>query len=153
MKHMILLALCGLGLGLGLGLAACKKENPAPVATAFGQDYPYSFANEVRLPVVENPELTLTVTELSYSICPSNANCLVPDQVSPTLRIADAAGQVQQLSLPVAGHQRNSADWIDTASVRANGRRYLLYFSKWSAGGKRDNVQKKDIVVTLRVVK
>ena len=144
---LLLLALCG------LGLTACKKDSSAPAAVLFDQDYSYHFASEVRLPAVENPELTVTVADLSYSICPSNANCFLPDRISPTLRVADAAGQVQQLTLPVPGHQRTSADWIDTTAVRANGRRYLFYFSTWSTGGKRDNVQKKDITVTLRIMK
>ena len=147
MKLLLLLALCG------LGLTGCKKDTPAPTAAAFNQNYSCHFANEVRLPAVENPELTVTVADLSYSICPGNSICFLPDRVSPTLRIADAAGQVQQLTLPVPGHQRTSADWIDTTTVRANGRRYLFYFSTWSTGGKHDNVQKNDITVTLRVMK
>jgi hypothetical protein len=147
MKSTLLLALCG------LSLTACKKDDSAPTAVAFDQDYAYHIAGSVRLPTVENPELTVTVADLSYSICPSNSICFLPDRVSPILRIADAAGQVQQLTLPVPGHQRTSADWIDTTTVRANGRRYLFYFSTWSSGGKRDNVQKKDITVTLRVTK
>jgi len=136
---------------LGLSLAGCKKNVPVLPAASFDQDFPYRFADEVRLPTVENPELTVTVADLDYSICPSSAYCFVGDYVIPTLRIVDAVGQVQQLTL----HQQPSEQLpcSDTTTVRANGRRYLLCFRKWSTNGKRDNVLKKDIVVTLRIVK
>ncbi|MBF9141168.1 hypothetical protein [Hymenobacter properus] len=45
------------------------------------------------------------------------------------------------------------SDWIDTASVRANGRRYLLTYVKWQVQGDYHAATKENIKCTFRVAK
>ncbi|MFD2720728.1 hypothetical protein ACFST9_18550 [Hymenobacter monticola] len=138
---------------LSLSLFACKKndaESPAAVAAGFSQDFALLYRQQASLPQPAQPELTITVTDLQFSICPRNANCFMADYARPTLRITDAQGGTQQLTMPVILGSR-SADWIDTTSVRANGRRYVLTYLKWQVPGDYHAATKENIKLTFRV--
>jgi len=154
-KYLLLLSL------LGIGLASCSKtddQRPA-ITTDFDQDFSLHHKQEAQLSTATNPELTLTLADLQYSICPPNANCAAPDLVSPTLRIADAAGQAQQLTLPLTRIRQSNQNWVDTTYVRANGRRYLLTYRNWAlTGANAPNSSeaypgKANVAVVLRVAR
>ncbi|MDO7854174.1 hypothetical protein [Hymenobacter convexus] len=139
---------------LGLGLSSCKKddaENPAVVTAGFNQDFSLYSQQQASLPLPTQPELAIAVTDLRFSICPRNANCLVADYAVPTLRITDAQGSMQQLNIPTNFYGRRTSDWIDTTSVRANGRRYLLTYVNWQVQGDYYAATKENIKLTFRV--
>ncbi|MDB5235408.1 MAG: hypothetical protein JWR44_2401 [Hymenobacter sp.] len=158
-KHLVL------ALG-ALAFSGCAKKDsadengPATVTAAIGQDFSLSYQQKARVPALGSPELTLTVTELQYAFCPKNMLCIVADFVAPTLSIADAQGQTQVLTLPRTPNRVSSAAWIDTTSIRANSRRYLITYVRWdiangawNAPGGPGYPAKGDISVVLRVTK
>ena len=138
---------------LALGLLSCKKDDATPITTDFNQKFSLYYRQQAALPTASPPELSLEVTELRYTICPKNANCLVADFAAPTLRITDAQGQSQQVTIPANTFGNRTPDWIDTASFRANGRRYLLTYVDWKAKGDYHSAKREDIFVELRVTK
>lgn len=143
---------------LGLNLGACREAAPAPdgpAAANFGQEFTLYPQQQAQAPATNAPELTVTLTDLDFTYCPPNVNCLVGTSVSPKLSITDARGQTQQLALPLARPRTPNPAWIDSTTIRANGQRYLIYYHKWTipsppAG---QSPQKKDISVTLRITK
>ena len=154
-KHFLLAA-------LGLSLAACQKDEmdivPATVESRFDRDFTLAYRQQVKLPSASQPELTITVTDIQSTFCPENFACLVGTTATPVLHVKDTQGQTQQV-LPARGklpYNVNAGGWIDTISVRANGRRYLLYYVKWRLDANRsqqDRANKDDFTVTLRVKK
>ncbi|MCC3152062.1 hypothetical protein [Hymenobacter sp. BT770] len=141
---------------IGLGLFSCKKDNagnPTAVAAGFNQEFSLYLQQQASLPQLTQPELTIAVTDLRYAICPRNANCLIADYAVPTLRISDAQGGTQQLTIPENFSGRKNSDWIDTASVRANGRRYLLTYVAWRVQGDYHAATKGNIQLTFRIAR
>ena len=137
-----------------LGGCSSKEDGPQTVAAAFDQDFSLHYRQSASLPAAASaPELTIAVAELDYSICPKNVNCVAPDYAAPTLTITAANGQPQQLKLPVEGIRPYSPTWIDTASVRANGRRYVVYYRSWTADRSKDMPGRADITLNLRVAR
>ncbi|UOQ81466.1 hypothetical protein [Hymenobacter sp. 5414T-23] len=126
---------------------------PATVNSAFDQEFALNYRQQAFLPSTNQPELTVEATELSYAFCPRNARCLIPDYVWPTLTVTDAQGLTQQIKLPANQERTYTAGWIDTTSVRANGRRYLLYYLNWQVQPGNDAPQKKDITTRYRISK
>jgi len=153
MKRHLLLCL------LGLNLVACKKTDPAPdnapVAANFDQEFTLYPQQQAKVPGTSAPELTVTLTDLEFTYCPPAAACLVGTSVFPKLSITDAQGQTQLLALPLVRSRMSNPAWIDTTHIRANGRRYLVYYHKWniSTPPMGQSPQKKDISVTLRITK
>ncbi|GAA4008129.1 hypothetical protein GCM10022408_20310 [Hymenobacter fastidiosus] len=160
MKNYLLLAT------LGLSLAACQKDEkedeayvvPAPVTVAFNQDFSLTYQQLAQIPTAPNPELQVALAEVQYTYCPAGACsdnsslvCAVGTNVFPRLRVTDAAGQSQQIALPANRPAAGTPNWIDTTSVRANGRRYVLYYVKWKM--LKCNPARHDFSVTLRVTK
>ena len=149
-KHFLLLF-------IGLHLLACSKDStepvPAAIITAFGQEFDLRYRQQALLTALQSPELTVKLTDLSYAICPKNSLCFLPDSATPTLAITDAQGQTQQLILGGSHPRPNTFDYLDSASVRANGRRYMVYFTKWRIDGAASAPQQKDFLITLRVAK
>lgn len=142
---------------LGLHLLACSKDSagpfPAPTATAFNQEFDLRYQQQALLTSLQNPELTVKLADISYAICSKNSICFMADYAAPALDITDAQGQTQQLTLGLRVPRPITPDYIDSASVRANGQRYRLYFVRWRLNGAPDSPQKKDFTVTLRVTK
>ncbi|WBA43474.1 hypothetical protein [Hymenobacter canadensis] len=146
---------------LVVGLGACQKSDnnedatPAAMEAAFSQDFTLSYRQQALLPTVAQPELTVELADLQYSICPKNARCFTANFVFPLLAITDAQGRTQQLKMPVnntTGLQTGA--FIDTASVRANGRRYLVQYTSWQAKETdRNYAEKQDLSVKLRITK
>lgn len=139
-------------------LAACNKSGsdagPKSVATGFGQDFTLQYRQEATLPPESKPELTVLLEELDYRICPKNARCFLPDLVSPTLAITAADGQTQRVLLPSSDQQQISSSLPpDTTSIRANGRRYVVYYKDWGGDYDRDKLAKKDFRLTFRLEK
>ena len=122
------------------------------VGATFNQNFKLNYLQQAVLRTAGRPELAVTVADLSYSFCPSNAYCLVADFVAPNLNVADAQGRTQVVTMPVLLAPRNAA-WIDTTSIRANGRRYLLYYNSWSVRAGVARPAKADISVIFRVTK
>ncbi|MBT9394466.1 hypothetical protein KLP40_14940 [Hymenobacter sp. NST-14] len=153
MKHYLLAA------ALLPALAACHKSDnddaaPAPVAAEFNQDFALRYRQSATLPTAQTPELTLLVEDLQFSICPKNVNCFLPDFANPTLAIAAADGSTQQLQLARNIASPSSPNWIDTASIRANGRRYVVYYKSWALdAGRQDSPRKQDFTLNFRVEK
>lgn len=135
--------------------ASCNSEvEPQAVSSAFDQGFDLRYRQSATLPSVAPPELTVLVEDLQFSICPSNARCSVPDHVLPTLAISGRDGQTQLLKLPSSGRLFVNSQYPDSASVRANGRRYVVYFTEWKlAAGKQDTPSKQDFTISLRVEK
>ncbi|GAA4008121.1 hypothetical protein GCM10022408_20300 [Hymenobacter fastidiosus] len=144
----------------GLSLLACQKtdeENdvaPAAVVAAFNAEFSLHYQQAARLPAATQPELTVEVTDLDYFFCPKDVLCcFVTSFVAPTLSVTDAQGRVQQVKLTANASREYTPAWIDTTSVKANGQRYVLYYTKWNTGSRREQAGKKDVSVTLRVTK
>lgn len=143
---------------LTLALLSCKKEEgepdmTLPIAAGFNQDFALYYRQQAALPASSRPELTVEVAELRYFICPKNARCFAADFAVPTLRIIDAQGQPQQLVIPANTFGHRTSEWIDTASFRANGRRYLMTYLSWKVKGDYQSATGEDISVALRVTK
>lgn len=144
-----------------LSLGACQKSDnqddvtPAAITSAFSQDFTLSYWQQAMLPAATQPELTVALTDLHYSICPKNARCFTANSVFPLLAITDAQGQMQQLKMPLnhtTGLQTGA--FIDTASVRANGRRYLVQYTSWQAQETdRNYAEKQGLSVELRITR
>ena len=124
----------------------------AALNASFDQDFKLYYLQQAVLRTAGRTELAVAVADLSYSFCPSNAYCLVADFVAPKLSVADAQGRTQVVSLPVLSAPRNAA-WLDTTSIRANGRRYLLYYKSWSVRAGVARPAKTDISAIFRVTK
>jgi hypothetical protein len=142
---------------LGLSSVACKKTDPdvgahTPLAAGFDQSFSLHYQQSALLPTFNQPELTVAVADLNYTFCPKNVQCVVGTSAWPTLRITDAQGQAQQVKLPTNLVRPNPA-WLDTTSLRANGQRYLLYYTKWELDAGQDSPQKKDFSIVLRITK
>ncbi|GGG57142.1 hypothetical protein [Hymenobacter glacieicola] len=142
-----------------LALAACQSSDtateavPAAVVVGFDQEFSLYYRQQAKLPVTNSAELTVSVAELQYSFCPPNARCFVADFVAPTLSITDQRGQTQQVKMPVSQARTRAANWIDTTSVRANNRRYVLYYHRYIVAENVTQPQKKDLSVVLRITK
>ncbi len=143
---------------LGLSLAACQRadeENdivPAAVATTFDQDFSLNYRQQATVSSASSqPELTVAVADLNYKFCPKNAYCFTADFVNPTLSVTDEQGQTQEVKLSMRRMTGNYPAWSDTASVRANGRRYMFYYIIYDVKAGCDNPEKKDISIALRV--
>lgn len=106
-------------LGLLL-LLSCEKENSVlDVAASFNQEFRLRFTQSARLPEVNQPELTLTVTDIVDTRCPP---CGAPGTAKTVLRVQDQVGQQQTLTLCLYC----GTEFSDTLTVRANRRRYQL---------------------------
>ena len=141
---------------LVLSLFSCRKDEetiPLPITADFNQNFALYYRQQVTLPLAVPLEIKLEVTDLRYNICPKKANCFVPDFAAPTLLITDAQGQSQQVTIPANTFGRRTPDWIDTASFRANGRRYLLTYVDWKVQGDYHSAKRENISVELRVTK
>ncbi|TGD79584.1 hypothetical protein [Hymenobacter wooponensis] len=142
-----------------MSLLACDKNSgdtnvvPAAVSSTFDQEFTLNYRQQALLPSATRPELVVEATDLTYSFCPKNARCFVPDFVWPTLTITDAQGQTQQVKLPVNQERTYAADLLDSTSVRANGRRYVLYYLNWQVQQGNDDPQRKDIAMRYRIGK
>lgn len=141
-----------------MSLAACassEKENdvvPKPITSSFNQDFSLNYQQQASLPLTGQTELTVTTTDLRYAICPKDSRCFTADFVWPTLSIVDAQGQTQEIQMPSNQQQVFSTSFLDTTSVRANGRRYVLQYTRYQVEIGDDTPQKKDISVVLRVI-
>lgn len=141
-------------------LGACQKsENdedvtPATIESEFSQDFTLGYRQRALLPAATQPELTVELTDLQYSICPKNARCFGANFVFPILAITDAQGQTQQVKMP-ANHTTGLryGPFVDTTSIRANGRRYLLQYTEWRVKADCEQPEKKDLSVALRISK
>ena len=144
---------------LSLFLGACKNNTPAPYGDnptqTFNQEFTLKSQQQAQLLNLGTPELTVTLKDLDFTYCPPAAACFVGTNVFPKLTITDAQGQSQQLALPLARVRTFNPAWIDTTNIRANGRRYLLYYRRWNlpALTAGEIPQKKDISITLEVTK
>lgn len=140
-------------------LTACHKSDkddttPAVITTGFSQDFALRHRQSATLPTAQTPELTLLVEDLRFSICPKNVNCIAPDFAAPTLAITAADGSTQQLKLPRDLPRVSNPNWLDSASVRANGRRYVVYYKSWALdAGRQDDPRKQDFILNFRVEK
>ena len=151
-KHLLVVA-------LGLGITACSKaeeENdvtPAAITAAFDQDFNLNYRQQATISSSSQTELAVAVEDLQYGFCPKSAYCFIADFVNPTISVTDIGGQTQHVKLPVVGRTNLSYNWIDSASVRANGKRYVLYYMMYEVKAERDNPEKKDISVKLHIAK
>ncbi|TGE28195.1 hypothetical protein [Hymenobacter metallicola] len=117
--------------------SACQKTAidpeaaPQDFAVDFNKDFGLHHRQQATLPATSGAELTLRLEELHTSFCPEGMMCIVGPSAWPVLTISDANGQQQQLTLPKNQARTWSGTWLDTASIRANGRRYLLTYTQW----------------------
>lgn len=152
MKKYLLLAVISLSLG------ACQKADeeviPNAITSAFDQDFTLNYRQQALLPSSSQPELTIRLADLQYNFCPKDVICcFMPNSVAPIFNVTDEQGQTQEVKLPIYSLNRNYPNWIDTISVRANGRRYILYHTKYNVKEGNDQPEKKDISVDLRITK
>ncbi|AII53420.1 hypothetical protein [Hymenobacter sp. APR13] len=154
MKQYLLLAALTVSLGACQETDSNEDATPVAIEAQFSQDFTLSYRQQAILPTVIQPELTIELVDLQYSICPKNARCFGANFAFPILAVTDAQGQTQQLKMPVnhtTGLRYGS--FVDTTSVRANGRRYLLQYTEWSVKSDCDQPEKKDLSVALRITK
>ncbi|PJJ60908.1 hypothetical protein [Hymenobacter chitinivorans] len=124
-------------LALALGLGACQKSTvdpqlPAPdFAVDFDKDFALHYRQQAFLPGTGSRELTIQLEDLNTTYCPEGLQCAVGPSAWPVLAITDAQGQSQQLRLPDGPQRSALGAWLDTTSIRANGRRYLLTYTVW----------------------
>ena len=153
MKKHLLLSL------MALGLAACEKTDVGhsrePIVAPFSQDFSLLYQQVASLDASNQPELVVALTDVQHSICPLSATCVAADFVAPTLTITSNSGQTQQVTFSRSTPRTPNANFIDSTSIRANGRRYLLYYRKWHVPTlpMGQIPQKKDISVTLQVMR
>ncbi|HEX8425318.1 hypothetical protein [Hymenobacter sp.] len=145
-----------LATAIGLSLAACSKADdedvtPIAITSAFDQNFSLNYRQQASLPSSSQPELTVAVEELDYTFCPKNAYCILADFANPTLGVTDRGGQTQQVKFLMPGRTTNYPDWMDTTSVRANGKRYVFYYIMYNVKAGCDNPGKEDISVKLRI--
>lgn len=155
-------------LALGWSLTACEKadsevKSKAVGTFAFGQDFKLDYQQAAQAPAGSSAEgqaseLQITVDDIDFTYCPTvecsgnpTLRCAVGTTVLPTLLVLDAAGNRQQLRLPTNQLRVGNSNWLDTTSVRANGRRYLLHYVKWQLNA--CNPRKQDFSIFLRVTK
>lgn len=145
---------------LVVNLSACQKSDnnedvtPAAIESKFSQDFTLGYRQQAMLPTATQPELTVELTDLQYSICPKNARCFGANFVFPILAITDAQGQTHQIKMPV-NHTTGlrNGSFVDTTSIRANGRLYLLQYTDWAVRAGCDQPERKDLSVDLRIIK
>lgn len=122
---------------VGLGLLSCQKTTtdpasvPADIEARFGQEFSLHHRQQVRLPSAAQPALTVRMTGLAYTYCPSEARCFVPDFAWPTLQLVDAQGHSAELVLPRNAESARSLSLLDTASVVIGGQRYGVQYARW----------------------
>lgn len=123
-----------------LSLLSCRKDNPAPeavpapIVAGFGQEFKLHYQQRVELPGAACPELTVQMTDLSWTYCPQDVQCIIASFAWPTLQFTDAQGQVTQLKLPQNSSQAHALGLLDTASVVSGGRRYAVTYARWELG-------------------
>ena len=142
----------------GLSLTACQKADedvtPSAIISAFNQDFTLNYRQQALLPSASQPELTIGLADLQYNFCPKDVICcFVPNSAAPIFNVTDEQGQTQEVKLPIYGMNRNYPNWMDTISVRANGRRYVVYYTKYDVKEGTDQPEKKDISIELRITK
>lgn len=146
-----------LGSMMLLTLGACQDSAsdaaPSAIAAEFNQDFALNYRQQATLPTASLRELTLVVTDIQYSFCPKNARCFTADFVAPTVQVTDAQGQTQQVKMPANQPSAATSNWIDTTSLRANGRRYTLYYKRWIVTENVEQPQRKDLTVVLHVAR
>ncbi|UOQ64689.1 hypothetical protein [Hymenobacter volaticus] len=144
---------------LGLSVVACSKTDeevgPTAIAVPFNEDFSLSYRQQAVLPSSNQPELTVSLTDMQLSFCHKGAICCFGPSypVYPTFLVTDAQGQSQEVKFPANQIGTYNTNWLDTTSVRANGQRYLLYYLKYNLKAEKDQPAKKDVMVTLRVTK
>lgn len=122
---------------LALGLGACQKSTvdpqvPVPdFAVDFDKDFALHHRQQAFLSSTSSPELTIQLEDLTTTYCPEGLQCIVGPSAWPLLAITDGQGQTQQLRLPDGPQHSAIGAWLDTTSIRANGRRYLLTYTVW----------------------
>lgn len=124
-----------------LSLAGCQKatvepeQAPADTQAVFEADFSLQYQQQAFLPGPNQPELTLRLEDLKYTFCPEGMMCFVGPSAWPELNVTDAQGRMQRVILPPFNAQRvPNAAWLDTTSVRANNRRYVLTYQRWEIG-------------------
>lgn len=150
-KHLLLAT-------FGLIVFSCTKADedvmPSAITSTFDQDFVLSYRQQALLSSSSQPELTVGLADLQYKFCPKDVICcFMPNSVAPTFNVTDEQGQTQEVKLPMYSMNRNYPSWLDTISVRANGRRYLVYYIKYDVKEGTDQPEKKDILIGLRITK
>jgi hypothetical protein len=145
-----------------LSLGACQKSTVDPGITAsdyrvdFDKDFALHYQQQATLPATGAAELAVRLDELAYSFCPEGLTCIAGPSAWPTLAITDAQGQTQSLKLPYDRPRPNHVAWLDTSSIRANGRRYLLTYTVWEVDrtlAKGEMPAKQDFALWFHVTK
>ncbi|GAA4383169.1 hypothetical protein [Hymenobacter koreensis] len=149
-------------MAIGMGLVSCQKTTADPNATPkaieapFDQDFTLHYRQQAFLTSAQQPELTLRVAELDCSFCPEGVTCFAPSMAWPSLDVTDAQGQTRRVKLPANRVREYTPAWLDTTSVVANGRRYLLTYAGWSVTRKlavREMPHRADFALRFRVAK
>ncbi|UOQ71400.1 hypothetical protein [Hymenobacter cellulosilyticus] len=107
------------------------ERSAADFAIGFEQDFALHHQQQAFLPATTSPELTVRLDEAYTTYCPEGLQCIVGPSAWPKLAITDAQGQTQEVRLPKNRPSSNRVTWLDTTNIKANGRRYLLTYTRW----------------------
>ncbi|OGX83339.1 hypothetical protein BEN47_03330 [Hymenobacter lapidarius] len=101
-------------------LTGCQKDDSAAprIDAPFDKQVALRQQQSGAFPSQRAPELTITFDKISDSRCPEDVTCGWGGEVETTLTVRDENGAVQAIALKLPGR--------DSATVQANGRRYLV---------------------------
>ncbi|WP_035560834.1 hypothetical protein [Hymenobacter sp. IS2118] len=105
-------------------LTGCQKDDSAAprIDAPFDQQVTLRPQQSGAFPNQRKPELTITVDKISDSRCPEDVMCVWAGEVETTLTVRDENGAAQALTLKLSTLSPRQ----DSATVQANGRRYLV---------------------------
>ncbi len=130
-------------------LTGCQKdESVAPrIGAPFNQQVALHQQQSGAFPSQRAPELTVTVDKISDSRCPEDVTCIWAGEVETTLTVRGENGTAQALTLKLSGLSPRQ----DSATVQADGRRYLVVLHAVAPHPKRNSgPQPKSVVISVR---
>lgn len=142
-------------LSLLVAFASCQKNAPTPtplevVGAEFDQDFVLAYQQTARLPGLDRPAVRVTVEDIEDSRCPQGMNCFLAGVAGAHVRVVgrESGDQRVHVQLRDFGGTQNVTD---SAGVRANGARYVLYIRRLEPGPTTTWAKKEEQRVTLRL--
>jgi hypothetical protein len=113
-------------LALASGLSGCKKEVALGQTEAtLGQPIALVSKQPVTLPTSSGSPISLTLTEVNDSRCPSGAQCIWAGYAAVTVELTDASSTVQTARLSLL-NKPSAAYSLDSVTLTLNQQAYWL---------------------------